>query len=238
LPPLEVYILGMVPFRDLQRLQRRIVYDLGEQPGAVLILCEHPPTISVGRSGSWAHIAADLATLQSLGIEVHWVNRGGGCVLHAPGQLVGYLAAPLGTLGLNLQQYLVRLNQAIVDVLAEFDLAGAIRPDFSGVDSGYARIATTGVAVSRDIVYHGFTMNVGPYLDLFQLLAESADPLHPGRQTSMESRRRRPAPMPRVKEAVVRAVERAFGLEQHHFYTNHPLLRRGEARPAHVVSRR
>ena len=48
LPTLEVYMLGLVDFSEVQQLQRRIVYDLGEQGGAVLILCEHPPTISVG----------------------------------------------------------------------------------------------------------------------------------------------------------------------------------------------
>ena len=53
-PPLEVYMLGLVDFDDAQQLQRRLVYDLGERGGAALILCEHPPTISVGRSGSRA----------------------------------------------------------------------------------------------------------------------------------------------------------------------------------------
>jgi len=52
LPSLEVYMLGLVDFLQVQQLQRRIVYDLGEQGGASLILCEHPPTISVGRAGA------------------------------------------------------------------------------------------------------------------------------------------------------------------------------------------
>src|ERR1700727_1717969 len=95
LPTLEVYMLGLVDFSELQQLQRRIVYELGEQGGAALILCEHPPTISVGRSGSRAHIVADDEMLRGMGIRIHYVNRGGGCILHLPGQLVAYLLLPL-----------------------------------------------------------------------------------------------------------------------------------------------
>src|SRR4051794_19925529 len=91
-PSLEIYLLGLVDFDDAQRLQRRLVYDLGERPGAALVLCEHPSTISVGRSGSRMHILPDDETLRSLGLRTHWVNRGGGCVLHLPGQLVAYFA--------------------------------------------------------------------------------------------------------------------------------------------------
>ena len=64
-------MLGLVDFDELQQLQRRLVYDLGERRGAALILCEHPPTISVGRSGSRAHIVADDESSQAMGIRVH-----------------------------------------------------------------------------------------------------------------------------------------------------------------------
>src|SRR3954464_13505716 len=72
-PPLEVYLLGLVDFEEVQQLQRRMVYDLGERGGAALVLCEHPATISVGRSGSRSHITADDAGLRALGIKVYWV---------------------------------------------------------------------------------------------------------------------------------------------------------------------
>src|SRR5215218_1101768 len=109
-PPLEVYMLGLVDFEEIQRFQRRLVYDLGERGGASLVLCEHPPTISVGRSGSRAHILPDDAELKALGIRVRWVNRGGGCVLHLPGQLSAYVILPLLPLGLDLGRYLRGLH--------------------------------------------------------------------------------------------------------------------------------
>jgi lipoyl(octanoyl) transferase len=226
LPPLEVYMLGLVDFLEVQQLQRRIVYDLGEKGGAVLILCEHPPTISVGRSGSRAHIGPDDETLQGLGIKVHWVNRGGGCVLHLPGQIAAYVAVPLDACGLTLQNYLDRLHSTIIQVLGEFDLAGSIRGDLPGVFSGPARIATVGVAVNRSIAYHGLTLNVGPYLELLDMIEEPGIGKLPLRYTSMEARRQRHTAMSKVREALIRNLEQVLALERHHVYTNHPLIRR------------
>ncbi len=224
MPTLEVYMLGLVDFLEVQQLQRRIVYDLGEQGGAALILCEHPPTISVGRAGSRAHIGPDDDTLRSLGIKVHWVNRGGGCVFHLPGQLSAYFALPLETVGLTLSEYLDRLHTAIVMVLEEFDLTGTFRPGVPGVFSGQAQIATVGVAVSRWIAYHGLTLNVGPYLELFDVLEERGIGKAPLRYTSMEARRQRHTAMSKVREALVRRLEEVFGLERHHVYTRHPMI--------------
>jgi lipoyl(octanoyl) transferase len=224
--PLEVYLLGMVDFEDAQQLQRRLVYDLGERGSGSLVLCEHPPTISVGRSGSRNHILADDDELRGLGIKVHWVNRGGGCVLHLPGQIAGYLALPLAPLGFNLERYLSGLHRAIVGVLEEFDLEATCRPGPPGVFLGRERVATVGVAVNRWIAYHGLTLNVGPYLEPFDLIEEPGYLGEPIRQTSMESRRQRPAPMARVRESLIRRIESAFGLEQHHVFTDHPLIRR------------
>src|SRR3954447_15489168 len=141
-PPLEIYLLGLVDFEEAQQLQRRMVYDLGERGGASLVLCEHPPTISVGRSGSRNHIAADDSTLRDMGFKVHWVNRGGGCILHLPGQLAAYLALPLAPPVLNVQHYLDGLHTAIIQVLNEFDLTGSRNPLLPGVFHTGARLAT------------------------------------------------------------------------------------------------
>ncbi len=233
-PPLEIFLLGLVDFDDAQRLQRRLVYDLGEAGGGggggALVLCEHPPTLSIGRSGSRGHILADDDELRDRGIPVRWVNRGGGCVLHLPGQLAAYLLLPLAPLGLDLRRYLDGLHAALVATLAEFDLGGATTPGAAGVFLGHARVASVGVAVNRWIGYHGLTLNVGPYLAPFDLLDEPGPLGIPIHQTSMEARRQRPAPMAKVREALIRQVEAAFGLQQHHVYTQHPLIRR-KARP-------
>jgi lipoyl(octanoyl) transferase len=219
-------MLGLVDFAELQLLQRRIVYELGEHGGAALILCEHPPTISLGRSGSRAHIAADDVVLQSMGIRTFYVNRGGGCILHLPGQLAAYVLMPLAVCGLSVQTYLDRLQATVLEVLREFDLSGTAGTEVPGIFSGPARIATIGIAVSRWIAYHGLTLNVGPYLEMFDLLEEPGIGQSPVRQTSMESRRQRATPMSKVREALIRKVEETFGLRHHHLFTEHPQIRR------------
>ena len=224
--PLETYLLGVADFQEVQSLQRRLVYDVEEFGGAALVLCEHPPTLSVGRSGSRLHIVPDDQTLRGLGVNVHWVNRGGGCVLHLPGQLAAYLAMPLQRADLTLTAYVDRLHRVILEVLDEFDLHGNLRGDLPGVFLGQARVASVGVAVSRWIAYHGFTLNVGPYLDLYDILDEPGMEHASLRQTSMESRRQRHTSMSRVREALVRSVEVAFDLRRHHVYTQHPMIRR------------
>lgn len=226
-PPFEVYLLGLVEFEEAQLLQQRLIYDLGENGlGGALVLCEHPPTISIGRSGSRAHIRADDEELQERGIQVRWINRGGGCVLHLPGQINAYLMLPLEPMGLSLQQYLENLHESIVQTLADFTLQGSTRPDTNGVFLGPSRVASVGVAVKRWIAYHGLTLNVGPYLEPFNVLREPGPGLSLIRQTSMEAQRQRPAPMPKVRESLIRHIEEAFGLERHHLYTDHPLIRK------------
>jgi lipoyl(octanoyl) transferase len=225
--PLEVYTLGLVDFEDAQRLQRRLVYDLGEGGGSGLVLCEHPLTISVGRSGSRAHIVPDDDELKSMGVRVHWVNRGGGCILHLPGQLAAYVAVSLEKLQLDLGRYLECLTAAVVGVLGEFDLQGSLHPNLPGLFLDQARVATIGVAVTRGIAYHGLTLNVGPFLEPFDaLLDEPGIGGAPLRQTSMESRRQRIAAMAKVREAMIRHVELAFGFRSHHMFTQHHLIRR------------
>src|SRR5262249_59907549 len=142
------------------------------------------------------------------------------------GHLAAYSSMPIDASGLSVQAYIDRLQAAIVSVLAEFDLSGTTRPDLPGIFSGNARIATVGIAVSRWIAYHGLTLNVGPDLELFEVLDEPGIGRAPLRHTSMESRRQRRTPMSKVRESLVRRIEDAFGLERHHFYSQHPHLRR------------
>ncbi len=226
LPPLQVYLLGVVPFPDIQQLQRRFAYELGEgQTIGHVILCEHPATISIGRHGSRAHIGVDDEQLDQYGIRLHWTNRGGGCVLHLAGQLSVYVTLPLDRLGLSLGGYLDRLHRTIVDVLAQFDLKGRTWPEATGVFLNESRVASVGVAVNRWITAHGFVLNVGPYMGAFDLIDETGPAGRVLRHTSMEAWRQRPVPMHRVREAVIQRLIEHFGLGEFHLYTDHPLIR-------------
>src|SRR5262245_10501466 len=115
--PLTVYLLDQVDFAALVKLQRRLVYETsGARDAATLLLCEHPPGISVGRQGSRSHIHLEPHELGLKGWSIRWVNRGGGCLFHAPGQLAIYPILPLDRLALNLGGYLNQLQQFLLDV--------------------------------------------------------------------------------------------------------------------------
>ncbi|HEV3022254.1 MAG TPA: hypothetical protein VGX76_07290, partial [Pirellulales bacterium] len=126
---LQVYLLGAVDFEDMLRCQRRLVYEVsGDRSRAVLILCEHPPLISVGRDGSHDHIGYEPHDLAARKWPVRWVNRGGGCLLHLPGQLAVYPILALDRLGLDLQSYLDRLHGVLLDVFSKLELPAVVRP--------------------------------------------------------------------------------------------------------------
>lgn len=232
--PLEVFLLGTVEVDSIQALQRRLVYEFGEREGGALVLCEHPPTITVGRNGSRAHIRADDDELASWGVHVKWVNRGGGVVLHLPGQVAMYAVLPLAPLGLDVRSYVDGLERVLTGTLGEFDMTAEARSDFPGVYLGPERVGTIGIAVNRWIAYYGLTLNVGPFLAPFGLLEEPGPNGRAMRYTSMEARRQRLVPIPRVKEALVRQFEEVFGLQRHVVFTDHPLLRSREPSHAYV----
>jgi lipoyl(octanoyl) transferase len=197
-PVLEAYLLGAVGFDAALTLQRRLVYDVrGDRGRAALVLCEHPPLITVGRQGSSAHILLEPRELRARQWPVRWVNRGGGCLLHLPGQLAAYAVFPLDRLGLGVQAYLDRLRQVLLGVLADFEIAGEAAPGRPDVWAGGRLIAAVGVAVRDWVSYYGAYLNVNPALGPFRHV-RSAGP-GGGPMTSLERERRRP-----VRPALVR----------------------------------
>src|SRR5262249_46918188 len=126
---LQVYLLGAVDFDDMLRCQRRLVYEVsGDRSRAVLILCEHTPFISIGRDGGGEHVGYEPHELVAREWPLRWVNRGGGCLLHFPGQLAVYPILPLDRLGLDLQGYLDRLHGALLDVITNMEVPAGVRP--------------------------------------------------------------------------------------------------------------
>src|SRR5947208_8204137 len=141
-PALQAYLLGMVDFDGMLRVQRRLVYEVsGDRSRSLLFLCEHPPLISVGREGSREHIGLEPAELAAREWPVRWVNRGGGCLLHLPGQLAVYPVLALDRLGLDLNGYLRQFQSVLADVLTGLELAAEQRPRRAGVFLGDRLIA-------------------------------------------------------------------------------------------------
>ena len=225
-PALQVYLLGAVEFDAALSFQRWLAYEVaGDRRQAALILCEHhAPLITVGRHGSRAHILCEPSELRARQWHVRWVNRGGGCLLHLPGQLAVYPVLPLEQLGLGLQAYLELLQQVVIDVVAEFGVRGEMRPAQAGVWVGGRMIAGLGVAVRDWVTYYGAYLNINPALDAFRLV-RCGGPAE-GPMTSLERERRGPLRPSLPRERLLEHFAARFGFGQMSFFSDHPTLRR------------
>lgn len=218
-------MLGSLGFDEVLAFQRRLVYDVtGDRKAAALVLCEHPPLITVGREGSRAHILAEPEELRARSWSVRWVNRGGGCWLHLPGQLAIYPVVALDDLGLGLQAYLDRLQAVVVDVLDEFNVRGEVRPGQTGVWAGGRLLADVGVAVRDWVAYYGGYMNVQVPLHLFRLLRGGR--LKDVEATSLARERRGPLRQSMVRERFVELFAQRFGFARVALFSDHPSLSR------------
>ncbi len=230
LPALQVYLLGQVTVDDALYLQRRLAYEASGQPGrmAALLLCEHPLSVTIGRTGSRGQIAWDDDQLQRVGVRLQWVNRGGGCWVHLPGQLVAYSVYPLTDIDVGrYRRTLVAvlrnvLNELVVDPV-EFKRGGYVY-------CGGRLLAGWGIAVHRRIATYGFWINVSLCPEQFRILQLS--PLRPVKATTVEALRAKPTPMARVREATVRHFTEAFKIEDYFVTAGDHLLNirlRGDA---------
>lgn len=223
-PALEVHLLGQIDYQSCWTLMQRLVYETGgrRDGAATLLLCEHPPLLTVGRQGSRAHIRLSERELLSRRLDVRWVNRGGGCLIHAPGQLAVYPIVPLDRRGWTVGQYLARLEAALVATFDELRVPCTTQPGYRGVWSRQGQLATIGVAVKDWITYHGAFVNVAPPLPL--LRGVDSDPWRHAPVSSLAAGRRQANLMPTVRARLLRHVVDALGFDRHHLHSGHPLL--------------
>lgn len=176
--PLRARWLGRVSYREAWDLQQRLFVGDDDH----LLLLEHPPVYTIGRSGDPAHLLVDPDTV---GAELIRVNRGGDITFHGPGQIVGYpvLTVP-GRRGGGLAEtaaYVASVEQAIIDVLDQLGLSGDRLSGFPGVwlDTDGERprkIAAVGVRLSRGRSMHGFALNVDVDLSWFDRMVPCGIP--------------------------------------------------------------
>jgi lipoyl(octanoyl) transferase len=233
---LQVYLLGAIEFEAALRFQRLLAYQVaGDRNQAALILCEHPHLITVGRQGSRAHILCEPEELRLRHWSVRWVNRGGGCILHAPGQLAVYPILPLDRLGLGLQAYLGRLQQVLIDVLDDFQVTAETRPGQGGVWVGTRAVSAVGVAVRNWVAYYGAAFNINPNLALFRLVRVGRPT--DGPMTSLERERRGPLKPSLVRERLLEHFAARFSFAQTALFFDHPALGRRASSDAVAAGR-
>jgi lipoyl(octanoyl) transferase len=231
---LVAYLLGEVGFEACQALQRRLVYDAGGDPdGGSVVVCDHPAGVTVGRDGSWLHIRLDPRELTARRWPVRWVARGGGVMVHAPGQIAVYPILPLARLGLTPAGYVRELCEAVAAVLSDAGVPAAVDDGPPGVAVGRRRVAHVGVAVRNGVTTFGAVVNVSPDLELFRGIDCDGRPVP---MTSVD--REAPAPVrpAAVRQWLVEEVARRFGYDRVSAFHTHPALAAGLSPHAPVAA--
>lgn len=143
-----------------------------EETVGTLLLVEHPPVYTLGKSGRAANLLITPAELERLGAAFFHIDRGGDITFHGPGQLVGYPILDLERLGIGLRDYVDALEEAVIRTVAAYGIRGGRIAGASGVwiDEKSARprkICAIGVRASRYVTMHGFALNVATDLGWF-----------------------------------------------------------------------
>jgi lipoyl(octanoyl) transferase len=184
---LLVVDLGLMEYGAAWELQRRVA--AARKSGAipdVLLLCEHPHVITLGRSGKISNLRASDSILRQMGVSFIETDRGGDITYHGPGQLVGYPILNLAEIRRDVAWYVRSLEEAMIRATAEFGIdskrvAGHtgvwvdVPPDGKEVEEieevkDEEKLAAIGVHLSRWVTSHGFAYNVSTDLRYFDLI--------------------------------------------------------------------
>jgi lipoate-protein ligase B len=165
---LDVRELGRVGYRDALKLQDELVAARRRGEGTdTLLLLEHPPVVTLGRSARGEHLLVAADALAARGIDVHEVARGGDVTYHAPGQLVGYPIVDLAARDArDVHVWLRTLEELIGEALVALGVPWRRVPGWTGVfvdtaeDVRPRKIASIGVGVRGWVTLHGFALNV------------------------------------------------------------------------------
>ncbi len=205
--------LKRIEYENAWRLQKKIFQakwrkKLDED---VLLLLEHPHTITVGKKGKGGEILIDHERLKKEGVSIFYIERGGRVTYHGPGQLVGYPILDLNCYRKDLHLYLRYLEEVLIKTLREFKIEAGRINDFTGVWVGRKKIASIGIKVRRWITLHGFALNVNTELGYFNLIQPCG--MEAQIMTSMKSLLNRDIKLKEVVEKLIPQFSDVFGVE-------------------------
>lgn len=170
--------LGVIPYGDALELQRaaararldkRLAHDL-------LLLVEHPPVVTTGRSTKDGNLLLGRDALAARGIELFDVERGGDVTFHGPGQVVGYPIIDLTGHRQDLHWYLRQVEQLVIDAIAQSGIVAGRHPGKTGVWTNDRKIASIGVHARQWVTWHGFALNVTTDLSYFDVMVPCGIP--------------------------------------------------------------
>lgn len=179
-PQVDIIDAGLIDYKkawDWQtELHQQLVRDKRKddppRPIHTLMLCQHPPVYTLGKSGSEDHIIWDEARREEEGVSYYRINRGGDITYHGPGQLVVYPIFDLDDFFTDVHKYVRLLEEAVIRTLKEFGINGTRIQGYTGVwiqdDRGKRKVCAIGVHLSRWVSMHGLAFNINTNLDHFQ----------------------------------------------------------------------
>ena len=161
---------GTVPYEEARQAQRRL--ESARQNASVpdlLLLLEHPPVYTRGRRSDPAELPMGVEWYEMQGIEICDTDRGGRVTYHGPGQLVGYPIVDLAAYGDDVHLYVRRIEQVMIEALAEHGVTAKTIDGWTGVWTPEPRkIGSIGIHVSRGVTTHGLAVNVNNDLQPFE----------------------------------------------------------------------
>ena len=207
---LQIIDLGLVNYARALELQRNFREKrlAGETPDLLLLL-EHPPTITFGRRATEAELLVSRQDLSAKGIGLFEVERGGMATYHGPGQLVGYPIVDIRGVASGVQDYVKQLEQVIVDFLHGLGIEAHRKEGAPGVWVGEKKIASIGVHLRRWVSIHGFAINLCPDLSHFKLIVPCGDSTT--EMTSVRAELRWNPSMLESKRLVANCLVKRFG---------------------------
>jgi lipoate-protein ligase B len=161
-----------MPYAEALELQRNVARDRisGAIPEDVLLLVEHPPVVTLGRSSKEKNLISSPQFLASKGVELFEVERGGDVTFHGPGQLVGYPVIDLKRHKQDLHWFLRQVEEALIRTLSRYGIPGERSTGYTGVWTQGRKIASIGVHARDWVTWHGFALNVITDLSYFDLI--------------------------------------------------------------------
>lgn len=181
-----------------------------------LLLVEHPPVYTLGKSGKEEHVLINEAERAKRGVEYFKTNRGGDITFHGPGQIVGYPVMDLEKFYTDIGRYLRSLEEVIILTLNDYGIRGERSPGETGVwiepdvKGRERKICAMGVRCSRWITMHGFAFNVNTDLAYFEHIVPCG--IRDKQVTSLQQELGRDVDMAEVKEKVKLNFENVFGV--------------------------
>jgi lipoyl(octanoyl) transferase len=217
--------VGLIAYAEAWELQKRLVTARKNGAiGDVLLLCEHPHVITLGRNGKREHLLASEQVLRQKGVEFHSSDRGGDITYHGPGQLVGYPILNLAAIRKDVVWYVRMLEEVMIRATAEFGITAERVAGKTGIwvrgtasDSNASanteeKLGAIGVHISRWVTSHGFAYNVSTDLRYFDLIVPCG--ITGRKATSLEKILERAAvTLKQAVQPVVRNFCEVFGLE-------------------------